>query len=60
MSLGLIFASVSALAMPVDPSEVGKSQTLAAIVIVGGAVVCAALSTFTTDIALRQSGQGRS
>ena len=46
--------------MPVDPSEVGKSQTLAAIVIVGGAVVCAALSTFMAYITLRQYGQGRS
>jgi len=60
LSLGLIFASVSALAMPVDPSEVGKSQTLSAIVIVGGAVVSAALSTFTAYLARRQYGRARS
>jgi len=60
LCLGLIFALVSALAMPVDPSEVGKSQTLSAIVIVGGAVICAALSTFTAYLALRQYSQGRS
>ena len=54
LGLGLIFALVSAQAMPVDPSEVGKSQTLTAIMIVGGIVACAALSTFMARTALRR------
>lgn len=60
LGLGLIFALVSAQAMPVDPSEVGKSQTLTAILIAGGIVVCAALSTFTARATLRQYGKRRS
>src|SRR5512140_2179882 len=54
LGLGLVFALVSTQAMPVDPSEVGKSQTLTAIMIVGGVVVCTALSTFMARTALRR------
>lgn len=54
LGLGLIFAFVSTRAMPVDPSEVGQAQTLTAILIVSGIVVCAALSTFTAWATLRQ------
>jgi hypothetical protein len=60
LGLGLIFALVSAQALPVDPSEVGKSQMLTAIMIVGGIVVCAAFSTFTARAMLRQYGERRS
>ena len=60
LGLGLIFALVSAQAMPVDPSEVGKSQTLTAIMIVGGIVICAALSTFTARATLRRYSERRS
>ena len=60
LGLGLIFALVSAQAMPVDPSEVGKSQTLTAIMIVGGIVICAALSTFMARTMLRRYGERRS
>lgn len=54
LGLGPVFALVSAQAMPVDPSEVGKSQALTAIMIVGGVVVCTALSTFIARAALRR------
>ena len=54
LCLGLIFAFISTQAMPVDPSEVGKAQTLTAILIVSGTVVCATLSTFTARATLRQ------
>jgi hypothetical protein len=54
LCLGLIFALVSAGAMPVDPSEVGKSLALTAIMIVGGIIVCAALCTVTARSTLRQ------
>ncbi len=57
--LGLIFVLVAALAMPVDPSEVGKMWVLTAIVIVGGIVVCAALSTFTARATLRRYREGQ-
>ncbi len=60
LGLGLVFALVSTQTMPVDPSEVGKSQTLIAIMIVGGIVVCAALSTFTARATLRQYSERRS
>ena len=56
LGLGLIFALVSTQALPVDPSEVGKSQMLTIIMIVGGIVVCAALSTFTARVAQRRYG----
>lgn len=59
LGLGLIFALISTQAMPVDPSEVGKSQMLIVIMIVG-VVVCAALSTFTARATLRQYGERRS
>ena len=54
LGLGLIFALVSAQAMPVDPSEVGKSQMLTVIMIAGGIVACAALSTFMARTTLRR------
>ncbi len=60
LGLGLIFALVSAQALPVDPSEVGKSQMLTALMIVGGIVACAALSAFTARAALRQYSERRS
>ena len=54
LGLGLIFAFVSTRAMPVDPADVGKAQTLTIIMITGGIVVCAALITFTARATLRQ------
>ncbi len=59
LCLGVIFALVGALAMPVDPSEVGKSLALTAIMIAGGIVVCAVLCTFTARAALRRYREGR-
>ena len=60
LCLGIIFTLVSAQAMPVDPSEVGKSQMLTALMIVGGIVACAALSAFTAHATLRQYSARRS
>ena len=57
LCLGLIFALVSALAIPVDPSEVGKSLVLTAIMIAGGIVACAALCAFTARATLRRYSQ---
>ena len=48
--LGLIFALVSAQAMPADPSEAGKLQTLTAIMIVGSVIICAALSALIARV----------
>jgi hypothetical protein len=59
LGMGIIFALVSTQAMPVDPAEVSKAQTLTAIMIVGGMVVCAALSTFTARATLRRYASGQ-
>ena len=54
LAQGLIFALVSTVAMPVDPSEANKALLLNIIMIAVGVVVCAALSTFTARAALQQ------
>ncbi len=54
LSMGIIFVLVSAWAMPVDPAEVSKVQTLTVVITVGGIVICAALSTFTARATLRR------
>ncbi|MFN8595990.1 MAG: hypothetical protein U0559_07385 [Anaerolineae bacterium] len=59
LCLGLIFTLVSTLAMPVDPSEVGKMWVLTTIMIVGGIIVCAALCTLLARITLRRYREGR-
>jgi hypothetical protein len=59
LCLGLIFVLVSAQAIPVDPSDVSKSQTLTAIMIAGGILVCAALSMFAARATLRQYSDRR-
>ncbi len=51
---GLIFAFVSTVAMPVDPSEVDKASVLEISMIAVGIIVCAALCTFTARATLRQ------
>jgi hypothetical protein len=50
---------VSTVAMPVDPSEMGKMWVLTAIVILGGIVSCAGLCTLIARAALRRYREGR-
>jgi hypothetical protein len=59
LALGLVFVLVAAQAMPVEPSEVGKSLILDASMVVVGIVVCAALCAFTARATLRRYNNGQ-
>jgi len=59
LGMGVVFVLVSTRTMPVAPDEVSKMQLLTAFIIVGGSVVCAALSLFTARATLRRYASGR-
>ncbi len=53
LGLGILFILISRQ-MPVKPEEVSNMQAITAVIVVGGIVVCAALSTFTARATLRR------
>jgi hypothetical protein len=57
--MGVLFVLVSTQTMPVALDEVSKMQLLTAFIVVGGSVVCAALSLFTARATLRRYASGR-
>jgi hypothetical protein len=59
LAQGLIFALISAVAMPADPSETSKALALEILIIAIGVVVCAILCTFTARATLRQYRTGQ-
>jgi hypothetical protein len=54
---GMIFVAVTVTGMPLSvPGEIIQGIILTAVIVVGGIVVCAALSAFTAWLALRRQG----
>ncbi len=53
LGMGILFILISRQ-MPVKPEEVSNMQAITAVIVVGGMVVCAALSTFTARATLRR------